>query len=314
MNCVQFLTATRLTGAPVESAGVTMKLKEKIEGGKFAVLAEIEPPKGSDTTNMVKNAMRVKGEVDAFIVPEMSNAVMRMSALGGAMILEERGMETVMQICCRDRNRLALQGDILAAGGCGIMNIMVVSGGDTGSGDHHQARAVYDIGQTELLQAIQTLQAGRDMAGIELEGAPGFMVGSVVNAGATGRELDREMVEMDAGIKAGCEFFIIPPVFDTGAVKPFLDRAKERRTRIIPTVLLLKSLGMARYIARNMDNIHIPDEIIRRIQKAPDKARECVRLASEMVATVKKAGFPGVNLVTIGWEKKIPEILGGMGV
>ncbi|MBW2592520.1 MAG: methylenetetrahydrofolate reductase [Deltaproteobacteria bacterium] len=291
-----------------------MKLKEKINGGKFAILAEIEPPKGSDTTNMVKNATRVKGVVDAFIVPEMSNAVMRMSALGGALILQGRGMETVMQICCRDRNRLALQADILAANGCGITNIMAVTGEDTGFGDHHQARDVYDIKQIELLQAIQKLQSGRDMAGIELEGSPEFLVGSVANAGAGGKDLDREMVEMDAKIMAGCEFFIIPPVFDLGAVKPFLDRVEERNARVIPTVLLLKSLGMARYITRNMDNVHIPNEIIKRIQKAPDKARECVHLASEMVAAIKKAGFPGVNLVTIGWEKKIPEILGGMGV
>ena len=104
------------------------------------------------------------------------------------------------------------------------------------------------------------------------------------------------------------------PVFDLGAVKPFLDRAEERHTRIIPAVLLLKSLGMARYITRNMDNVHIPKEIIGRIQKAPDKTRECVHLAAKMVTAIRKAGFPGVNLVTIGWEKKIPEILGGMGV
>ncbi len=291
-----------------------MKLKEKINGGRFAILAEIEPPKGSDTTTMVKNATRVKGVVDAFIVPEMSNAVMRMSALGGSLILQKHGVETVMQICCRDRNRLALQADILAANGCGIMNIMTVTGEDTGFGDHHQARAVYDIKQIELLQAIQTLQSGRDMAGIEIEGAPTFLVGSVANAGAKGKDLDGEMVALDAKIKAGCNFFIIPPVFDTGAIKPFLDRVEERHTKIFPTVLLLKSLGMARYMARNMDHVHIPDEIITRIQKAPDKARECVRIASEMVAEIKKAGFPGVNLVTIGWEKKIPEILGGMGV
>ncbi len=291
-----------------------MELKEKIDGGKFSILAEIEPPKGSDTTTMVKNALRVKGVVDAFIVPEMSNAVMRMSSLGGALILQKHGMETVLQICCRDRNRLALQADILAANGCGITNIMAVTGEDTGFGDHHQARNVYDIKQIELLQTIQKLQGGKDMAGIELAGSPKFLVGSVANAGASGKDLDREMVEMDAKIMTGCKFFILPPVFDLMAVKPFLDRAQERHTRIIPTILLLKSLGMARYIARNMDNVHIPDEIVRRIQKAPDKARACIHLAAEMVTAVKNAGFPGVNLVTIGWEKKIPEILGGMGV
>ena len=122
-----------------------MHLKRKFEKGEFAILAEIEPPKGVEISTMVTNATKVKGNVDAFVVPEMSNAVMRMSALGGAMILQGKGMETVMQINCRDRNRIAIQADLLAAYACGITNIMAVTGEDPSFGDHHQARSVYDI-------------------------------------------------------------------------------------------------------------------------------------------------------------------------
>jgi len=286
-----------------------MNLKRKFDAGEFAVLAEMEPPKGVDVSTMLSNAMRVKGEVDAFVIPEMSNAVMRMSSLGGAMILQGKGMETVMQVNCRDRNRIALQADLLAANGCGITNVMAVAGEDPSFGDHYQARSVYDIDLLELLNAIRGLQDGKDMAGIELSGSPQFLVGSTVDAGAKGKSPELEIEEMTKKIEAGVQFFISPPLFDLSAIHPFMKRVDIQKTKIIPTVLLLKSLGMARYIMRNVDNVYIADSLIDRIQKSPDKVRECTQIASEMVTSLKKEGFSGVNLATLGWEHKLPEIL-----
>ncbi len=286
-----------------------MNLKRKFDAGEFAVLAEMEPPKGVDVSTMLSNAMRVKGEVDAFVIPEMSNAVMRMSALGGAMILQGKGMETVMQVNCRDRNRIALQADLLAAYGCGITNVMAVTGEDPSFGDHYQARSVYDIDLLELLNTVKGLQGGKDMAGIELSGSPQFLVGSTVDAGAKGKSPELEIEEMNKKIEAGVQFFISPPLFDLSAIHPFIKRVDIQKTKIIPTVLLLKSLGMARYIMRNVDNVYISDSLIDRIQKSPDKVRECTQIASEMVTSLKKEGFCGVNLATLGWEHKLPEIL-----
>jgi 5,10-methylenetetrahydrofolate reductase len=286
-----------------------MNLKRKFDAGEFAVLAEMEPPKGVDVSTMLSNAMRVKGEVDAFVIPEMSNAVMRMSSLGGAMILQGKGMETVMQVNCRDRNRIALQADLLAANGCGITNVMAVTGEDPSFGDHYQARSVYDIDLLELLNAVRGLQDGKDMAGIELSGSPQFLVGSTVDAGAKGKSPELEIEEMNKKIEAGVQFFISPPLFDLSAIHPFMKRVDIQKTKIIPTVLLLKSLGMARYIMRNVDNVYISDSLIDRIQKSPDKVRECTQIASEMVTSLKKEGFSGVNLATLGWEHKLPEIL-----
>ncbi len=286
-----------------------MQLKRKFEAGEFAILAEMEPPKGVDTSRMVANAKRIKDDVDAFVVPEMSNAVMRMSSLGAAMILQAQGMEAVVQVCCRDRNRLALQADLLAAFGCGIPNVMAVTGEDTSYGDHHQARSVNDIDIFELLQAIGELQNGRDMAGIDLDGSPEFTVGSTVNAGARGKSPELELEEMNKKIAAGTRFFITPPLFDLAAIEPFLKRVDREKTIIIPTVLLLKSLGMARYISRNMKDVDIPVEMIERIRKAPDKVRECIRIAAELVTALKREGFDGVLLATLGWEHKLPEIL-----
>jgi len=286
-----------------------MTLKNKFNVGDFVILAEVDPPKGVDISALTKNAMRVKGKVDAFVVPEMSNAVMRMSSLGGAMILQSRGLETVVQLNCRDRNRIALQADLLAAFGCGIANVMAVTGEDPSFGDHHQARSVYDIDLHQLLQAIKSLQQGKDMAGIELNGSPDFMVGSTTNAGAKGISPELELEDMAKKVEAGVEFLITPPLFDLKAIQQFMKKIDLTRVKIVPTVLLLKSLGMARYMARNMKHIHIPDKLIARIQKAPEKVRECISIASDMITDLKREGFSGVMISTIGWEDKLPEIL-----
>ena len=286
-----------------------MHLKTKIEAGKFVVLAEMEPPKGADISTMIKNARRVKEQVDAFLIPEMSNAVMRMSALGGAIALQQAGMETVMQICCRDRNRLALQADLLAASACGISNVMAVSGQDPRFGDHHQAKAVYDITLMELLESLKKLQDGKDMAGIDLRGSPRFLVGSTVQADAKGETLETEIELLNQKSSSGARFFITPPVFDLSAFGPFINRIDRSRIAVIPTVLLLKSAGMARYMSRNVEHVVIPESVITRIQNAPDKVRECIQIAAEMIAALRSEGFNGVSVSTIGWEDKLPDIL-----
>jgi methylenetetrahydrofolate reductase (NADPH) len=289
-----------------------MHLKRKLDTGEFAVLAEMEPPKGVDISSMVASAAKVKNKIDAFIIPEMSNAVMRMSALGGAMALQKSGLTTVVEVCCRDRNRLALQADLLAAYACGVFNIMAVKGQDPGFGDHHQAKSVYDIDLIELLNAIQSLQNGKDMAGIELSGKPTFLVGSIVNAGVTGDDLEKEMEEVNKKIEAGVSFLVTSPVFDLSVIEPFLKMAVKKRVTIIPTVLLLKSLGMAKYIQRNMKHIHLPESLIQRLQKSSDKPGECVKLAGEMVLKIKEEGFGGVNISPMGWENKLSDVLEGI--
>lgn len=289
-----------------------MPLKEKLTAGEFVILAEMEPPKGTDVTDMVANATRVKRMVDAFVIPEMNNAVMKLSSLGGALLLQTKGLETVMQVCCRDRNRLALQGDLLAAQALGVPNVMAVAGDEITHGDHHQAKAVYDIDLLELLAAIQTLQTGRDLAGVDLKGAPQFLVGSTVTVPSDSDGLKAELENLDRKIAAGARFFTTQPVFDVEVLAKFMDQAGKRQAAIIPTVMLLKSVGMARYINRHMA-MKIPEVFINRIQKATDRVRECVQIAAEFAAAIKEKGFPGVLISTIGWEDKLPSILAAAG-
>lgn len=290
-----------------------MPLQKKLTSGEFVILAEMEPPKGTDVSDMVANATTVKRKVDAFVVPEMNNAVMRLSSLGGALLLQTKGLETVVQVCCRDRNRLALQGDLLAAHALGVPTVMAVAGDEITHGDHHEARAVYDINLLELISAIGTLQTGRDLAGVDLKGAPQFLVGSTVKVPGGSEGLKAELADLDQKIAAGARFFSTQPVFALEVLEKFRQQVGKRPAAIIPTVMLLKSVGMARYINRHLE-MKIPEECISRIQKAPDRVRECVQIAAEFVAAIKEKGFPGVLISTIGWEDKLPSILGAAGL
>ncbi|MBS3779660.1 MAG: methylenetetrahydrofolate reductase [Desulfovermiculus sp.] len=287
-------------------------MKSKLEAGEFVLLAEMEPPKGVDVSEMVTNVTRIKGLVDGCVVPEMNSAVMRMSSLGGAVLLQGIGMPAIMQVNCRDRNRLALQADLLAAYACGVRGIMAVTGDDPRFGDHPQAKPVYDIGLMDLLQAMSRLQQGRDMAGIELQGPPSFKVGSTINPGVKKELLNKEVEDFEAKLEAGVTYFITPALFELDSIAPFLEAVSPHRFKLIPSVLLLKSLGMARYIARNIEHIHIPDTILKRIQKAAEKERESVKIAAETATMLKNAGFGGVIITTMGWEQKIPEIIEAM--
>jgi 5,10-methylenetetrahydrofolate reductase len=164
----------------------------------------------------------------------------------------------------------------------------------------------------DLLQAMSRLQQGRDMAGIELQGPPSFKVGSTINPGVKKELLNKEVEDFEAKLEAGVTYFITPALFELDSIAPFLEAVSPHRFKLIPSVLLLKSLGMARYIARNIEHIHIPDTILKRIQKAAEKDRESVKIAAETATMLKNAGFGGVIITTMGWEQKIPEIIEAM--
>ena len=286
-----------------------MHLKCKFDGGEFAILAELIPPKGTDVSLMLDHAQKARDAVDAFVVTDMYNAIMRMSALCSAMLLQTRGLETVMQICTRDRNRLALQGDLLGANACGITNVVAISGEDPTFGDHRQARPVHDLDHLDLLYAISGLQNGKDMAGVDLDGHPQFLLGSTVNPGLQGQALELEIEKMNRRYDAGARFFITPPVFELDSIAAFLQRVDYRKYKIIPTLLLIKSLGMARYIDRNLKHVNIPRTLLNRLKSSRDKARETLRIAREIIGTFEDEGFCGVQISTLGGEERLAELL-----
>lgn len=286
-----------------------MPLRDKIKSGEFVVLGEFEPPKGADFSQLLENANQIKGRLDGLVVPEMANAVMKASSLGGCAFLQLHGIPTIFQVCCRDRNRLALQADILSAWALGISNIIAVPGEDIRYGDHPQARDVYDLDMEQLLETLRKFQTGKDMVGIELKGATDFCIGSTINAGAMGGALDIEIENLQKMIDLGVRFIVTSPVFDLHRFRQFIKRIDTARVAVIPTVMLLKSAGMARYIDRNIKNISIPKEIIRDIQKAPDKLQQCIKISAELIGHFKEMGMAGVMISTLGWEDKLPQVL-----
>jgi methylenetetrahydrofolate reductase (NADPH) len=286
-----------------------MTLQEKIRSGKFVVLGEFEPPKGADFSPLSRSAGLTRGRLDAVVVPEMANAVLKASSLGGCAFLQREGIETIFQLCCRDRNRLALQADILSAAALGVRNLMAVPGEDIRFGDHPQARTVNDLDLMGLLEGVQKLQNGKDLSGIELRGSARFCVGSTLDTGAPGGLLNIELENLKRKVDLGVEYVLTNPIFDLRRFEQFVKRIDAKSVAVIPTVLLLKSAGMARYIDRNIKGISIPPELIRDIQKAPDKVKECVRIAAEIAVRIKDMEMAGVLISTVGWEDKLPLIL-----
>jgi 5,10-methylenetetrahydrofolate reductase len=290
-----------------------MSFEKRLLSGEFVVLAEMNTPKGVDTSQFLSNARRIKGRVDAVIVPDMDNGIMRMSALGGAVLMHQQGIEAVIHVYCRDRNRMALQGDILAAHALGIQNLIVVHGEDILNGDHHDARPVDDLDEVGLLNAIRCLEGGADLAGSELSGAPTFNVGCALAQCKDEKSLDCELELAKRKVEAGAKFIVTPPVFDLARFESFIDRAKGLGAPIIPSVYLLKSVGAARYIATNEPEAGVSEELIRRIRKASDREMECIRIAGEITGALRELA-QGVRIITLGWEHRLPAILDCAGL
>jgi methylenetetrahydrofolate reductase (NADPH) len=285
-----------------------MGFQKKLLLGNFVVLAEFDPPKGVDASDLVSNLIRIKGRVDGVIVPEMAQAVMRMSAMGGAALMQQQGMETIMQVCSRDRNRLALQGDILAAYFLGIRNLLVIPGEEIMYGDHIDAKQFADIDEFTLLRAIKGLQNGVDMAGMELKGSPKFVTGCSLKPAKNEIVLEAELELAQKKVKEGAQFLVTPPVFNINAFRYFMEKAKVLGVPVIATVFLLKSVGVARYISTNVPGPPIPEEMISRLRKASDRINECITIAGELITSLKEL-CQGVQLVTMGWENRLPAIL-----
>ena len=290
-----------------------MSFQKKLTSNEFAVLAEMHTPKGVNIARLVNDARRIKGRIDAIVVPDMDNGIVRMSALAGGVLMRQEGIETIIHMYCRDRNRLALQGDALAAHVLGISNIVVTHSEEMSQSDHREAQTVDDIDESELLAALRALSKGRDMEGFELDGIPSFTTGCTIASYENEKMLDKELEAASKKVAAGASFVITPPVFDIATFDGFMEKAKGLGVPIIPTVFLLKSLAIAQYIANSEPGANISDDLIRRIRKSPDREVEGIKIAGETIAALKQKA-QGVKVQTLGWEHKLPDIFDVAGV
>ena len=290
-----------------------MSLKERLESGKFVVVAELQPPKGNNLSELFENAELLRGRVDAINVPELQNAIMRIGSLSVCTLLKSKGMESIYNLSCSDRNRLALQSELLDASALGLTNVLLLQGDHPSIGDHFEAQAVFDLDVMGLLNAAKRLQEGYDLMGNDLQGKPQFCVGAQVNAGAKGHVLDLEILDMEKKIRMGVDFFFTNSVYDLSLFEFFAKKVAHFKVPIIAGITLLKSVGMARYINKHVEGTSIPDPIIDQLMKASDKQKASIEIAGGLIKELKGL-CQGVQIIPIGWEKLVPALLDHVGL
>lgn len=274
--------------------------------------SEIGPPKGIETKVLLEDAELIRSRVDAINVTDLQSSVMRLGSLAVCSLLKQNGLEPIFQVTCRDRNRLALQSDILSAASLGIENLLILTGDHTTLGDHPDAKPVFDLDSVQLLEVVRKLQAGTDMRGNKLEGLPPkFCLGAVVNPGAD--PLEPQIIKMEKKIQAGAEFFQTQAVYDLKVFENFLSKIKHLKTTILGGIVLLKSAGMARYMNKNVAGVVVPDELIKEMEETKDKVAKSVEIAARLIKQLKPL-CQGIHIMPIGWDKKVPLVLDAAGL
>ena len=291
-----------------------MSFRQALESGKFLVTAEVGPGKGTDVEHLLKDAQIIKDRVDAINVTDLQSSVMRLGSMAVCHMLTDMGIDPIFQVTCRDRNRLALQSDLLSGWALGIRNVLALTGDHPSMGDHPNAKPVFDLDSVTLLEMIGTLNSGKDMSGIELKGAPDFLCGAVVNPGADNEAaLDLQIMKMEKKIESGAKFFQTQAVYDLDAFEKFMKRIEGLNAKVLVGIILLKSVGMARYMNKNVAGVFVPEPLIQEMKEAEDKAQASMNIAVRLIKGAKDL-CDGVHIMALGWESKIPPILDEVGL
>lgn len=290
-----------------------MYLSELFTAGKFVITSEVGPPKGIDIQEVLEEAEAMRGRVDAFNVTDIQSSVMRVGSLAICHLLRERGLEPVLQMTCRDRNRLALQSDLLSAAVLGIQNVLALTGDHPSLGDHPGAKPVFDLDAVSLLQTITALQDGHDLAGNELHGRPTFCAGAVVTPGAD--PLEPQLIKMEKKIQAGARFFQTQAVFEPPVFEAFMKAVEGFGVPILAGIVLLKSAGMARFMNANVAGVHVPDALIEEMAATSreNRVQKSIEIGAHLIREIKDM-CQGVHLMPLGWGQHVPAVLDAAGL
>ncbi len=288
-----------------------MKLSELFAQGKFVVTSEVGPPKGTDTHEMLENGELMKEHVDAVNITDQQSSVMRLGSLVSSVLLKQCGIEPIYQVTCRDRNRIALQSDLLSAWAVGVENVLCLTGDYVSLGDFPEAKPVFDLDSVSLLVSAKRLNEGQDLGGNELQGVPDFCLGAVVTPGAD--PLEPQLIKMEKKVRAGAQFFQTQGSFEPERFAAFMDQAKDFDVPIIAGIILLKSAGMARFMNENVAGVHVPDPLIQEMAGAEDRVQKSIEIAARLINEVKDL-CQGVHIMPIGWERHVPAALDAAGL
>jgi len=289
-------------------------LEKVFEKGEFAVTAELGPPKGNDVEVVYEKAKYLKGVVDAVNVTDNQTAIVRMSSIATSKIIMDLGLEPVMQMTCRDRNRIGMQSDIFGATALGIKNCLCLTGDHQRFGNEIDSKNVYDLDSIQLLSVLKTMRdEGKTLGGEEVEGDVKLFLGAAANP--FGDPFEFRVIRLAKKVKAGADFIQTQVIYDMDRFREWMkmvrDMGLHERTHIMAGVMPLKSGGMARYMAKNVAGVTIPDEIVKRMVAAPKGkgAAEGIKICIETIEQLKEIeGVHGVHVMALEWEHRVPQI------
>ena len=287
-----------------------MRITELFNDGQFVVTAEVGPPKGIDCSHVVAEAKEYLSGIHAVNVTDNQSSVMRMGSLPVCVAMKNAGLTPILQLTCRDRNRIALQSELLGAAMLGIDNILCLTGDHTRMGDHPGAKPVFDLDSVSLLHTVSQLEKGVDLAGNELVGeAPKFAKGAVVSPCSD--SVDAQLAKMERKVMAGAEYFQTQAVFDSEKFISFMEKAKQFGVPVQLGVIIPKSAGMCKFMNNNVAGVHVPQHMIDAL--AADKERAKAGITGvEIAAQIIKECRPycqGLHIMALGWEDKVPELI-----
>jgi len=296
------------------------KLHQVLEAGQFAVTGECGPPRGANADIVREKGASLKGYVDAVNVTDNQTAIVRMSSVAACAHLIQLGIEPVLQMVTRDRNRIALQSDIMGAYSLGIRNILCLTGDHQSFGSQPDAANVFDIDSMNLLHTVKTMRdEGKDMSGFQLDVAPQMFIGAAENPFADPFEF--RVVRLAKKVAAGADFIQTQSVYDIERFKEWVRLAREQglteKVRILAGVTPLRSARMAAYIAAKVPGMKVPDAVVKRMEGAPKgkAAEEGIKICVETIQAVREMrGVRGVHIMAIEWEQKVPEIVKAAGL
>ena len=292
-----------------------MRITELFDNGQFVVTAEVGPPKGIHVEHMLEEAKTYLSGITAVNVTDNQSSVMRMGSLPACVALKNAGLTPILQLTCRDRNRIALQSELLGAAMLGIDNILCLTGDHTKMGDHPGAKPVFDLDAVSLLHTVCQLEKGVDLGGTELVGEPPkFAKGAVVSPCSD--SVDAQLAKMERKVMAGAEYFQTQAVFDSEKFISFMEKAKQFGKPVQLGVIIPKSAGMAKFMNKNVAGVHVPQWMIDELAADKEKAKAGIT-GVELAAKVIKECRPycqGLHIMALGWEAKVPELLKQAGI
>ena len=287
------------------------RLEDTLNSSGFAVTCELNPPKGTDLAPLIAKAEALKDLIDGFNLTDSHASRMAMAPIAAAHILLDHGAEPVLQITTRDRNRIALQGDLLAAYALGVRNVVVMGGDPPSTGDHPDAKPVFDLYAAGALDAARGLAAGHDMAGLTLNGRPRFLLGGVVNPGSS--DLGGEIARMEAKIAAGARFFQTQAIYEPHTFERFARAVEHLDAALFAGIIPLKSVAMAAYMNEHVPGITVPEPLIREIAAADDRVSVGIERAARLLGEIAPL-CRGAHIMALGWEQHIPALLAQAGI